>query len=120
MALLPPNATTLERALEDVITGMLEAVPIPIRALRTVADSPEEWLPWLAWERGVDVWSDAWPAALKRAVVAGAYAIHVEKGTVAADRRILDGAGAIYDYTEGTGQATTRCRSRSATPARCS
>ena len=103
MPLLPPNATDLERALEEVITEMLEDVPVPIRALRVVADCPEEWLPYLAWERGIDAWDDAWPAALKRAVVAEAYAIHVEKGTVAADRRILDGAGAVYGYSEGAG-----------------
>ncbi len=36
-------------------------------------------------------------------MVAQAYAIHVEKGTVAADRRILEGAGAVYDYIEGAG-----------------
>ncbi len=103
MPLLPPNATDLERALEAVITNLLESVPIPIRALRVVADCPEAWLPWLAWERGVDAWNEAWPVAVRRAVVAQAWLLHVEKGTVAADRRILDGAGALYDYIEGSG-----------------
>ena len=105
MGLLPANATGLERAMEGVLTDMLEAVPIPIRTLRNVATCPEEWLPWLAWERNVDVWNADWPVALKRAVVAASFALHGEKGTVAADRRILDNAGAIYDYAEGSGAA---------------
>ena len=103
MGLLPANATALERALEGVLVDMLDTTPIPIRTLRDVATCPEEWLPWLAWERDVDVWNGDWPTALKRAVVAASFLLHSEKGTVAADRRILDGAGAVYSYAEGAG-----------------
>ena len=115
MGLLPANATDLERGLEAVIATMLDGPAIPIRALRVVATCPEEWLPYLAWERGLDVWSNAWPIALKRAVVASAYVLHREKGTVAADRRILDGAGAVYDYIErATGHHTVAVKIRNA------
>ena len=104
MGLLPANATALERALEEVITELLDGVDVtPIRTLRVVATCPEEWLPYLAWERGIDAWSDAWPIALKRAVIASAWNLHAEKGTFAADCRILDEAGALYDYVEGAG-----------------
>ena len=105
MALLPPNATALENALADVAADLLGAASIPIRDLRAVATCPEEWLPWLAWERRVPFWDDDWPGALKRAVVAAAFGLHREKGTVAADRRVLDQAGAIYSYVEGSGNA---------------
>ena len=103
MPLLPPNATELERALEEVITEMLTGVDIPVRTLRTVATCPLEWLPWLAWERAVDTWNDGWPEELKRSLIAQAYQVHSLKGTVAADRRILEAAGAVYDYAEGSG-----------------
>ena len=101
MGLLPANATALERALEEVITGMLGSVAIPIRALRVVATCPEEWLSFLAWERGIDEWNPDWPLAVKREVVAAAWSLHAEKGTFAADCRVLDAAGAVYDYVEG-------------------
>ena len=103
MGLLPANATALERALGEVITGLLDGVSIPVRTLRTVATCPEEWLPYLAWERGLDAWSDEWPIYVKRAAVAGSFMLHAAKGTVAADRQVLDGAGAIYAYAEGAG-----------------
>ena len=103
MGLLPPNATALERALADIVADLIGDAPIPIRELRAVTACPVDRLPWLAWERAVPFWDDAWPESLKRAVIAAAYALHREKGTVAADRRILMDAGAIYDYTEGSG-----------------
>ena len=103
MGLLPANATALERGLEAVITDLLEGVAIPLSALRVPATCPEPWLPFLAWGRGIDVWSDDWPIGVKRQAIEAAWDLHALKGTVAADRRILDGAGALYDYVEGTG-----------------
>ena len=103
MSLLPANATDFERALEGVITDLLTGLPIPIRALRLVDECPAEQLPYLAWERAVPEWDAAWEIDLKRAVVRAAFGLHAGKGTVSADRRILDGAGAIYTYVEGAG-----------------
>lgn len=100
MGLLPPNATALERALADVVAELLGDAPVPVRELRVVATCPADRLAWLAWERDVPFWDDAWPEELKRAVIAAAFGLHREKGTVAADRRVLGDAGAIYDYEE--------------------
>ena len=103
MGLLPSNATALENALADIVADLIGDAPVPIRELRQAAACPVDRLPWLAWERDVPFWDDAWPVGLKRAVIAAAAALHREKGTVAADRRILADAGAVYDYAEGVG-----------------
>ncbi len=100
MGLLPANATALERALETVIAELLEGVEVPVRALRDPAVCPEGLLPWLAWERRLPAWDADWPAASKRAAIAAAHGVHARKGTLSADRAVLEAAGAVYDYTE--------------------
>ena len=97
---LPANATPLERALAQVVEELLEGLPIPLRELRDPARCPVGWLPWLAWERSVDFWSADWAPAIKRQAIRHAHALHREKGTVRADRRVLEDVGALYTRTE--------------------
>ncbi|KAA5603241.1 phage tail protein I [Roseospira marina] len=93
--LLPPNATALERALEDT-TARLDAVPAEvIRSLWDPWACPEPLLPWLAWACSVDEWDDAWPEATRRRVIADSYSVHAVKGTVGAVKRALASLG--YD-----------------------
>ena len=98
-SLLPPNATDLERGME---LASARAPEIPIRKLWSSADCPLALLPYLAWALGVEEWDPDWPEAVKRAAVAGAVAVHREKGTLAGLKRLLDNAGAEYEYTERT------------------
>ena len=97
VSLLPPNATALERAMERAGDRPID---LPIRKLWSAADCPVDLLPYLAWALGVEEWDSEWPGPVKRAAVAGAFAIHREKGTLAGLRRLLDAAGAEYEYTE--------------------
>ncbi len=98
-SLLPPNATALERALEGAAARIGE-VPVPIGDLWSPARCPEAALPWLAWALAVEEWGHDWPLEIKRSIVANAVEVHRRKGTPAAVKRLLDGIGAEYDYTE--------------------
>jgi phage tail P2-like protein len=73
--------TRRERAFVDV-DARFEGVDIDlVRRVKSVAEAPAEYLPYLAWERSVDVYDPAWPEAVKRAVVAAAPEVHRYKGT---------------------------------------
>ena len=97
VSLLPPNATEFERALE---AALAQDIDIPIRKLWSSADCPAALLPYLAWALGVEEWDPDWPLAVRRAAVANAIAVHREKGTLAGLKRVLDTAGAEYEYVE--------------------
>ncbi|MCY4584892.1 MAG: phage tail protein I [Bryobacterales bacterium] len=97
VSLLPLNATPFERALE---AALAHDIDIPIRKLWSSADCPAAMLPYLAWAMGVEEWDPDWPVAVKRAAVANAFRIHREKGTLAGLKRVLDTAGAEYEYVE--------------------
>ena len=78
MTLLPPNATTQERALEAAVSRPVET---PLRALWNPQTCPEEILPWLAWAFSVDDWSPDWPLEIRRSVISVAINTHRTKGT---------------------------------------
>lgn len=92
-SLLPPNATLLELALEVTAAARLEALPVPLRALWSVADCPAALLPTLAWGLSVDVWDPLWGATRQRAVCAASIDIHRRRGTVGSVRAALAAAG---------------------------
>ena len=98
--LLPPNATSLERAV-DGLSARLDELDVPLRHLWNPWMCPLALLPWLAWALGVETWDPDWPEATKRRFCAEAFEVHREKGTVAAIRRVLNLIGAIHDYVEG-------------------
>lgn len=79
-ALLPPNATALERMLAD--TPELDRLtPEVIATLWDASTCPVANLPWLAWALSVDDWDESWPEATQRAVISGSIALHKKKGT---------------------------------------
>ena len=98
-SILPPNATPLEAG-ADYALGRLGETPVPLGSLWSIADCPEALLPWLAWALGVEEWGHDWPLEVKRATIAAAYDVHRLRGTPAAVKRLLDGIGAVYDYSE--------------------
>ncbi len=91
LTLLPPNATSLERAL-DQVSARIEQIPIPIRDLWNPEICPTEFLPWLAWSYSVDEWSSEWTEAQKRGAIANSIIVHKHKGTIGA---IQDALGSI-------------------------
>ncbi|RLQ88918.1 phage tail protein I [Notoacmeibacter ruber] len=52
-------------------------------------DCPAAELPLLAWALSVEVWDDGWPLDKKRRVVAESLALHRQKTTIAADRKVI-------------------------------
>ena len=103
--LLPPNATALERDLEQSMAhyGDGDARPVPVDTLWRPRECPVDTLPFLAWALGVKRWDPNWPESTRRAVVAGAIEAHRRRGTVVAVRRALADVGALYDLTERPG-----------------
>ena len=98
MSLLPPNAGTLEKALEAATS--VPALPVPLRDEWNPATCPESDLPWLAWALSVDNWDATWPLAVRRAVVANAIAVQRRKGTIGAVRDGIAAFGAAMSLRE--------------------
>lgn len=98
MTLLPPNASTLERAFEAAMA--VPDLPVPLRAIWSAYDCPEPLLPWLAWTFSVDDWNASWPLAVRREVVARAILIQRRKGTLAAVRQAVSAFGATISIKE--------------------
>lgn len=89
-AILPSSATDLERAVLAAELARIAAIdPTVIVTIWNPATCPTILLPWLAQGVSVDVWSDTWSEATKRAVIAASPAVHRLKGTLGAVRRAL-------------------------------
>jgi phage tail P2-like protein len=100
-ALLPYNATELQKMLADAALDLLAAAPDFIDDLNNLWNPSScrlDLLPYLAWALGVDEWDPDWDEAAQRAMVAEAHAVHAIKGTPAAIKRVLSLAG----YGEAT------------------
>ncbi|WP_072670549.1 phage tail protein I [Vibrio injensis] len=91
-SLLPPNATELEKELDEVLARQEQVLP-PIREMWDPWSCPTELLPWLAWSEGVDEWDSQWPEQVKRQVIASTPEIRKHRGTVWAVREALRAAG---------------------------
>ncbi|MBL4774488.1 MAG: phage tail protein I [Mariprofundus sp.] len=91
-SLLPPNATHLERNIEQVTAKMIE-LNVPIRDLWNPEKCPEVALPWLAWALSVEPWGQYWPVWRQREVIKASIPTHRIKGTVAAVKQVLTAAG---------------------------
>lgn len=90
-SLLPPNATALERRLEQATAP--RAAPRIIPTLWNADTCPLALLPWLANAMSVDDWDPNWPEAKKRAAIREAPQLHRIKGTPAAIRKALEVRG---------------------------
>lgn len=97
--ILPANATGFERALEQVSGERWPALDVDIvRRTKDPWACPEHLLPYLAYERSVDIWDEDWPTWKKRAVIASAPQDHRRKGTLDGMARYLRIVGASIDH----------------------
>lgn len=91
--LLPPQSTTLERAVDQSAAARLAALPAVVSSLWNADTCPPAMLPYLAWALSVDEWDETWSIERKRAVIRESRLIHQQKGTLAAVRRALASIG---------------------------
>lgn len=99
-SLLPPNASALERVLEQCGAGISD-IPVPINTLWSPKTCPAKLLPWLADSVSVDEWDSHWPEPVKRQVIADSVPLHRKKGTVGAVRRALASVDIKVDVKTG-------------------
>ena len=86
-SLLPPNATSGERALEQAMRAGIDLSAVG--TLWNPATCPADVLPFLAWGLAISHWDADWSEAEKRAAIADAIPFHQRKGTRAAVEEIL-------------------------------
>ena len=98
-SLLPPNASTFERAFEQSTASMGD-VATPLRELWNPQTCPVELLPWLAWALSIDNWQSDWPEYIKRSRIASAIDIQRHKGTVKAVKDTVASFGGAVDVVE--------------------
>ncbi len=97
--LLPPNATTFERAMAATAVRVT-AIDTPIAALMDPAALPANLLPFLAWHLSVDRWEVDWSEATKRTAIADAIAAQRRKGTPASVEAVLASFDGLLELVE--------------------
>lgn len=98
-SLLPPNASQLERKLEQA-TLRLGTMAVPLRDLWNPDTCPARLLPWLAWTLSLDSWQPYWPEAVKRARIRAAVDIQRRKGTAKSVRDVVSSFGSSLALRE--------------------
>lgn len=98
-SLLPPNASSLERKLEQA-TLRLGTMAVPLRDLWNPDTCPAHLLPWLAWTLSLDSWQPYWPEAVKRARIRSAVDIQRRKGTAKSVRDVVRSFGSSLALRE--------------------
>lgn len=93
-SLLPPNASTLLRDLEEIFGDSFD-LPTLNRYVVNPDLAPAHILPWLAWALSVDDWSDNWPEQIRRNVIKASVEVHRKKGTIGALKKALQ----AFNYT---------------------
>lgn len=90
--LLPPNSTKFEINFENAFSRVSD-VELNICSFNDPLNAPVEVLPWLAWERSVDVWNKNWTEVQKRQVIKTSLYSHSIKGTVGSLEGALNSLG---------------------------
>lgn len=93
-SLLPPNASTLLKDLEDIFGESFD-LPTLNRYVTNPDLAPVNILPWLAWALSVDDWSDSWSEQVRRNVIKASVEVHRKKGTIGALKKALQ----AFNYT---------------------
>ncbi|HDL9433491.1 TPA: phage tail protein I [Vibrio cholerae] len=78
---LPPSASKLERAMEQVFYEEIALIERDIKDFLDPYKCRSDLLPYLAWEMSVDYWDESWSDQTKRNVIASSIHIHTYKGT---------------------------------------
>ena len=97
--LLPHGSTPLERS-AAIACADIEEIPVPIRLMSRADTTPAHLLTWVAWERSVDRWDEAWSVQAKRNAVRNAFFVHKHKGTIGALRRVVEPLGYLLEVRE--------------------
>lgn len=108
--LVPPNATFLERVMDDLASRISDVPADVISTIWNPETCPPDALPFLAWALSVDFWNPEWTEQTKREVVASSYQVHATKGTVGALKRALGPLGmriALREWWEHDGEPHT-------------
>lgn len=79
-SLLPPNATKLEKNIEQIGQRTTQ-LPIPFVELHRVELCPVQFLAWLAWDHRVEYWRSDWNEAEKRQAISESKAFNAQRGT---------------------------------------
>lgn len=87
-SLLPANSSPLEKALDQGFGQLLERITPPFPELMDPTQTPADFLPYLAADRGVNEWSSSAAEAEKRATVQLAWPTARQAGT----RKALENA----------------------------
>lgn len=98
ISVLPPNASQLERALEQAIQQ--PALPVPLRDLWFADTCPAALLPWLAYALSIDTWSPDWPEAVRRERIRTAITIQRRKGSARSVSEVVAAFGGQAAITE--------------------
>ncbi|ROS05708.1 phage tail P2-like protein [Sinobacterium caligoides] len=107
--ILPPSATTQMRDIEAA-TARLEGVPVIVQEVWSSEDCPLVMLPYLAWARSVDTWSDSWTETQKRQAISASLEVHRHKGTKRSVQEAVNALGAniiIREWFETGGEPYT-------------
>ena len=98
-SLLPPNATQIERAIEQA-QARAATVAVPLRELWNPDTCPAHLLPWLAWTLSLDSWQPYWPESVKRERIRMAVEIQRRKGTAKSVRDVVRSFGSSLAIRE--------------------
>jgi phage tail P2-like protein len=98
-SLLPANKSPLEAALDLGFAKLLERITPPFPELMNPHETPVEFLPYLAADRGVSEWSPAAPAAEKRITVELAWPTKRQAGTQRALENAVRGLQMVPEVT---------------------
>lgn len=90
--LLPPNSTKFEINFESAFSRISD-IENSTRKFNNPMTAQSQVLPWLAWEKSVDVWDKNWNEDQKRNAIAASYNIHAHKGTIGALEQAVDALG---------------------------
>lgn len=93
-SLLPPNASQLQRDIEQTVATYLAGWPMAqIKNAHNPRLCRADFLPFLGWEWSVETWDANWPEATQRDVVWTSPEVHRRKGTIGAVRVALAAMG---------------------------
>ncbi|WP_420415127.1 phage tail protein I [Roseibium sp.] len=88
---LPAESSDLEFAVAQIDANRISGIDVDIiRRIHSIDDTPEAFLPILAWEYSVDEWDPVWPIDTQKAVIKVSYQVHKVKGTSGAVRKAIE------------------------------
>lgn len=86
--LLPPNATKLEKNIEQ-LGEKISNLPVPFVDLHRIDRCPVAHLPWLAWQHRVEYWLPEWSEQEKRNAIQQSQSFNAQRGTRSSIKSLL-------------------------------